>query len=151
MVIKRRWRWDAAAGRNHMTKSLLIAVVLVTAVSPAWGQRIISRERTIQITVQPGREFRVRSYTSWNRDCAAQPAPQIAVLHPPAHGTVTIRPGESTVSEIREGASDCTGHTYQGTVVWYMPAPGYHGPDQFDYTVINLRSTAHDTIVADVR
>ena len=41
--------------------------------------------------------------------------------------------------------------TYQGLGVWYAPAPGYHGVDQFDWDVIDANSLSHDTVVVEVK
>ena len=73
------------------------------------------------------------TYAAWHRDCSPEAPPQIVIRTQPAHGSVLLRPGQSTVSVIREGAPNCTGHTYPGIGVWYVPAPGFRGADQFDY------------------
>lgn len=91
------------------------------------------------------------NYASWDAACSPLPPPQIALTVAPRHGALSVRPGQFTVSQIREGAADCTGRTYPASTVWYMPAPGNRGPGRFVYSVISTRGTAHDTVIVDVR
>jgi hypothetical protein len=69
----------------------------------------------------------------------------------PAHGSISLRPGPTTVTFVREGEADCTGKTYMGLGVWYVPSPGFRGVDQFDWDVIDSSSTSHDTAIVEVR
>ena len=139
-----------AEGRT-MIRWMLMMVVAIAAIAPAWGQHIVPRERTFHLATQPAQEIRVFTYTTFHRDCSPDVPPQIEFRTKPAHGTVSLRPAPSTVSVLREGAPDCTGHTYPGVAVWYVPSPDYRGPDQFDYSVITSRTLSHDTVIVDVR
>ncbi len=130
---------------------MLTTVAVAAALSPAWAQRVVPRERTMHVATQAGQELHVFTYASWHRDCSPEAPPQVILHTQPAHGSILLRPGPSTVSVIREGAPDCMGRTYQGVGVWYVPAPGFRGADQFDYSVINPNSSSHDTVVVDVR
>ena len=89
--------------------------------------------------------------SAWHRDCSSEAPPQIVLRTQPVHCNVLLRPGQSTVSVIREGVPDCTGQTYSGIGAWHVPAPGFRGADQFDYNVVNPNSLSYDTVVADVR
>lgn len=63
-----------------------------------------------------------------------------------------MRPSDVTVSVLRVGAPDCTGHTFPGTAIWYMPQPGFRGVDQFTYDIVGRTDALHrDTAVIDVR
>ena len=120
------------------------------AATGANGRTVVSRQQTIRRTATPGQEVKIFTYASFNRQCQSNNQPQITLRIRPAHGTVAIRPGQSTVSVIREGAPDCTGKTYLGTAVFYTPEPGYRGSDQFDYDVLNKDNTAHDTAIISI-
>jgi len=126
-------------------------LALVAVIAPAWGQqKVIARDQTFQRSVVAGQELRVFTYGRWHRDCTPRPPPQIVLRTAPAHGTVSLRPGPTTVTFIREGEPDCTGHTYEGLGVWYVPDPGYHGVDQFGWDVISDK-TSHDAVVVQVK
>ncbi len=132
-------------------RRILVGLALVAAISPAWGQKVISREQTLQRSVVAGQELRVVTYARFHRDCTPLDPPKIVMRAAPAHGSVTLRPGPTTVTFVREGEPDCSGKTYQGLGVWYVPAPGYHGVDQFDWDVVDEKTSSHDTAVVQVR
>ncbi len=134
-----------------MKRLMLATVAVAAALSPAWGQRVVPKERTMHVATQAGQELHVFTYASWHRDCSPEGPPQIVIHMQPAHGDILLRPAPSTVSVIREGAPDCTGRTYPGIGVWYVPAPGFRGADQFDYSVVKPNSSSHDTVVVVVR
>ncbi len=125
--------------------------LLLIAAGPVLGQTRVPRDQTVHRSMVAGQELRVFTYASFHRDCRPSPPPVIKLQTPPAHGTVSFRPGSSTVSVLREDSSDCAGKTYDGVAVWYVPAPGFRGIDTFDYQVINETSLSHDTAVVDVR
>jgi hypothetical protein len=79
------------------------------------------------------------------------PPPGIEILTSPAHGTASLRPGPSTVRNIREGEPDCTGHVFLGLAVWYVPEPGFRGTDRFDYLIVGLSALSHDTVIVEVK
>jgi len=120
--------------------------------TPAAAQNFVPRERTLRRTTEAGTELRVYGYTRMGTGCRPGEPPRIVLLHPPAHGTFATRPGPSTIREVREGTSAaCAGMTVPGIHVWYTPAPGYHGTDQFDWNVITPAGTFHDTAVVEVK
>jgi hypothetical protein len=93
----------------------------------------------------------VFTYARWHRDCSPQEMPRIVIRTQPAHGTVSLRAGPTTVSVIRAGEPDCMGHTYQGVGVWYRPAAGFKGVDQFDWDIIGSGNASHDTAIIEVK
>ncbi len=138
--------------QGAVVRRILVSLALVAATFPAWGQqKVMPREQTFQRSVVAGQELRVFTYARWHRDCSPLDPPRIVLRTSPTHGTVSLRPGQTMVTFIREGEPDCTGHTYQGVGVWYVPAPGYHGVDQFDWDVLDADRTAHDTVVVQVK
>jgi hypothetical protein len=132
-------------------RRILASLALVLVASAAWGEKVLLRDATFQRSVLAGQELRVFTYAHWHRDCSPELPPQIVLRTLPAHGTASLRPGPSTVAFIREGQPDCTGRTYQGLGVWYVPAPGFRGVDTFDWDVLDVRGTSHDTAVVEVK
>jgi hypothetical protein len=132
---------------------ILASLALLVAAAPVLAQRtkVISREQTIRRSVQAGEELRVFTYARWNHDCKPGSPPRIELRARPAHGTASLRPGSSTVRQIRDGEADCTGYTYPGTAVWYVSAPGFHGTDRFDWEIYGENGNSHDTAVIDVK
>jgi hypothetical protein len=130
-------------------ETAILAVIMASA--PAWAQNVMPREQTFNRSVRAGQELRVFTYARWHRNCSPLEMPRIVVRTQPAHGTVSLRAGPTTVSFIRAGEPDCTGHTYQGMGVWYLPAPGFTGTDKFDWDVIGSGNASHDTAVVEVR
>ncbi len=124
-------------------------------VCPAFGQsgppHVMPREQTFRRSAMAGTELRVFTYARWHDDCSPDAVPQVVLRTKPAHGTVTVRPGNSTVANVRAGSPDCTGRTYQGTAVWYLPSPGFVGVDQFDWDVTDSKATSHDTAIVEVK
>jgi hypothetical protein len=130
---------------------LLVLAVLVAA--PAAAQTVVPIEDTLHRVIAAGQEAVIRNYGSWNSStCAPNPPPQVVLHSQPQHGTVTIRPGMSTIRLVREGKSKaCLGVTIPGTVVAYTPSPTFRGTDGFDYTITSVNGVYHDTVVLDVR
>lgn len=116
----------------------------------ALGAERIARDTTLDRKAESGIERRIFTYAEFSRDCEQRTPPSIAMRTLPAHGSVSVRPGSITVAVIREGGTDCTGHAFAGTSVFYQSVFGYRGPDQFDYDVVG-QSRSHDTVVMTVR
>jgi hypothetical protein len=118
---------DDEQNEGAIVRLILASLAFAAVAIPAWGQNIMSREQTFRRSVQAGQELRVFTYARWHTDCRPSDPPRVVLRTSPTHGTVSLRPGPSTVSFIREGMPDCTGRTYQGLGVWYVPAPGFRG------------------------
>ena len=127
---------------------LLVLTVFVSA--PVAAQTVVPIEDTLHRVLAAGQEAVIRNYSSWNSDtCAPNPPPQATLRSQPQHGTVTVRPGMSTIRLIREGKPQaCLGVTIPGT---YTPSPGFRGTEEFDYTITSTNGVYHDTAVLDVR
>jgi hypothetical protein len=136
---------------SQLTSLLFASLVLVAFAIPVCGQTNMPREHTFQRSVETGQELHVFTYTEWHRDCAPMDPPRIVLRASPAHGTASLRPGPTTVTFVREGEADCTGKTYQGLGVWYVPAAGFRGIDQFDWDVIGSGRPSHDTAIVEVK
>ncbi|MBV9784268.1 MAG: hypothetical protein JO264_10650 [Acidisphaera sp.] len=134
-----------------MVRLILAGVALAACAMPAWGQERMSREQTFHRSGSAGQELRVFTYGRWHQDCTAMEPPQLVLRTAPAHGTVSFRPGPTRSTRLREGAPDCTGNIYPGLGVWYVPTPGFHGVDQFEWDVIGGTSISHDSAVVEIR
>jgi hypothetical protein len=135
-----------------MLRIAAVVPLMILLTDPASAQtRWIGREQTISRTTQSGRPVNIFTYAAWHQDCSPDVPPQIVVRTQPEHGTVRIEPRDSEVRFVREGGPDCTGHIIPGTRVIYVPQPGYRGPDRFEYDVLEMRTSRHDTAIIDVR
>ena len=80
--------------------------------------------------VVPGRPARVFIFAGFGDDCAALPAPQIAITAPPAKGDVSFKPGqETTIMTSAQGT--CIGQKTKGTGIYYTARAGQTGTDRF--------------------
>ena len=74
---------------------------------------------------------------AWDRDCNAQET-KITFTKKPAHGTVSIATGASTIPDSvpRTGNTGrCAGKTISGNQVMYKSDPGFQGMDAVSYVV----------------
>jgi hypothetical protein len=107
---------------------------------------------TFKQTTSQGREARIHTYTQQRPDCSALGLLSINITTPPAHGTVSLRPGSIVVGDPpRFGGPDCRGKRIEGLGVRYTPAPGYVGADQFDWNVSYTSGTGHDRAIVEVK
>lgn len=113
--------------------------------------KYMSREQTMHRSVQASTELRVFTYATWNTGCGSEALPTIEILTRPAHGKAELRPGQSTVRFVRSGEPDCTGKTFPGLSVWYVPDAGFRGTDKFDAKIIGTSKFSHDTYIIDVK
>ena len=130
-----------------------VALLALCAVPACTQTHTVPREDTIHGSAAPGREKVIDTYASWSgSSCAPNPAPQVVVNSQPGHGTVSTRPGTTTIRKVREGGSQtCLGRTMPGTTVAYTSIPGFRGAETFDYTITTVNGVFHDTVVLDVQ
>jgi hypothetical protein len=62
--------------------------------------------------------------------------PNISFNTKPAHGTVDIKPDRFIMGKgYNTGPTEaCAGQMVDGVALWYTPAAGFHGVDQFSWT-----------------
>ena len=92
-----------------------ILALILTAAS-ASGQNIIPREQTYRRSVQSGQELRVFTYARRQSDCSPSELPRIVVRRQPAHGTVSLRAGPTTV---------CPSSARANRIAWAVPIRGW--------------------------
>jgi hypothetical protein len=80
--------------------------------------------------VSPGASTRVFIMAAFGDICQSTGEPIIEVTQPPAQGSVSLRPGQSTtVASSLSGK--CIGAKVQGTGIYYVAAPTAGGRDAF--------------------
>lgn len=83
--------------------------------------------------VVAGRPARVFIMVGFKEKDCAPVVPQVTVSTPPAKGTVSFRPNQSTMVQF-SASGKCTGKSLPGTGIYYTARPGTTGEDQFTVT-----------------
>ena len=130
--------------------TLLLSALPLTALPAYAQQRDPNEVMTRRVSTVEGKSVLVRNYASWKSDCTSRGEPVVTVDTQPQHGSVSVRSGMSTIREYTGDGAHCVGQQVAGTSVWYQPAPGFHGIDQFAIT-INAMHMFHDRAVIEVR
>jgi hypothetical protein len=101
------------------------AVLLVLGALPAAAQDTPQSTR-----VSPGGTTRVYIMAAFNDQCQTSGTAEIELIAPPAKGTMSLRPGQTTtVASSRTGS--CIGARVQGTGVYYTARADAAGADNF--------------------
>ena len=87
---------------------------------------------TFHKTTSEGRQVRVEGFANWGESCEGEAAP-VEITSAPSHGSVLLGSGTVKVTRVDHG-NDCSGHTFPATIVFYKPAKGFRGADQFTFT-----------------
>jgi hypothetical protein len=83
-----------------------------------------------------GQEVKVRQHApAFSGGCSGA-MPTLTFDPKPAHGTVDVRPDRFIMGKgyTSGNASSCDGQPVDGIAIWYIPAAGFHGVDQFAWT-----------------
>ena len=94
--------------------------------------------RTFEQTVTAGRSTVIKTYRSWDTNCA--PTKGVVKLQTrPQHGRLTVKNINSVVPEIdfANVRTACAGKPSPGFQITYMPVPGYVGIDSFSVNVLS--------------
>ena len=126
--------------------SVVTANIAVTCIAGAQ-----SLDRTWRVTDKSGTAVQVRQYQETKPDCTTAAIPNIAIDHPPAHGSVTTQIESVKVDPLR--ARRCIGAKLTGVAVVYTSNAGFRGEDNFSYTVTFSADSRrfHDTAIVTVR
>ena len=130
---------------------MLASLALAATVASCAAPKTMPRDQTFQRSGPAGQELRIFTYAQWHKDCTPADPPRISLRTQPSHGSVSLRPDPTNATQVREGWVDCTGKTYPGIAIWYLPAADFHGVDQFDWDVIGLSTLSHDAVVVQVK
>jgi len=112
-----------------MCAALAIALLAGGAVARADAPEIVK-------TTKAGQEVKVRNHApSLSANCSGL-MPTLTFDPKPAHGTIDVRPDRFIMGKgYNSGsASSCDGQPVNGLAIWYIPAAGFHGVDQFAWT-----------------
>ncbi len=116
-----------------MRFSMISALAAALCVGPASAQ-----EFKLARTAMSGLDSMIAYEHAWDRNCNAQET-KITFTKKPAHGTVSIATGTSTIPESvpRTGRTGvCAGKTISGNQVMYKSEPGFQGADAVSYVVV---------------
>ncbi len=126
-----------------------LAIALLAGTTAAWAE-----EAPIAKTTAAGQSVKVRNHVKLNAGCAGT-TPNISFNTKPAHGTVDIKPDRFIMGKgYNTGPTEaCAGQMVDGVALWYTPAAGFHGVDQFSWTADfggNGRHTRVDNYIATI-
>jgi len=127
--------------------------IVLTACLCVVAGSVIAQEaaRNIERTGAAGAELRVFTYTPHRSDCSPDNNVRIIVRALPAHGNLTTRPDTVIAGASRFGAADCSGRSIAGLGVYYVPQPGFHGTDRFNYDAVFSNGTEHAMVTVTIR
>ena len=142
--------WAVQHGYHRLVgaRSIVITACLCVAAGPVIA---VESARNIERSGAGGTELRVFTYTPHRADCSSVKDVRIIVRTSPAHGSVTTRPDTVIAGASRFGAADCSGRPIDGLGVYYVPQPGFHGIDRFDYDASFSNGTEHATVTVIIR
>lgn len=122
---------------------IVVAFPLSACVS---SQSPTGQEHGYVQAVRSGVKTRGGDYATigWDgRECRAL-LPEVAIIRPPLHGSMTIERGFGRVNPSHDGArTPCTGNNLPAVVIHYQSKPGYRGEDRGIYGV-RYRNGQHD-------
>jgi hypothetical protein len=108
------------------TRAVAMVVLLFMAPISAFAQD----PAPASTRVSPGGTTRVYIMAAFGDTCEATGTPSIDVMSPPAQGSVTLRPGQTTtIASSLSGK--CIGAKVQGTGIYYVAGPTAAGRDTF--------------------
>ncbi len=87
------------------------------------------------VAVHGSTETRIGRHASADNNCYPRGIPHVSTAKKPLHGSVDVRVENVKMDNIIGGGTFCLGRTVEGTVVYFKPMPGYHGPDSVSYHV----------------
>ena len=128
-------RTRAGAGATAFVVDAVAAAAFALAAAPAAQADPIRIERSTTV----GREVLIRGFAEFDSHCRLVRAQTITVVEAPAHGKVETRPGEVVIGPNWVGPASCTGTRLSGVHVYYVPEPGYEGPDHLSLDVGYVR------------
>lgn len=116
-----------------MKLTLATATLLGLALSAPGAHAQV--EVTMTRSTAPGQEVLIWRHARWDSRCQFKAEPTLTITTTPAHGTLDMRPETFTITvpPANNTGRDCRGKSIAGTAVYYKPAAGFTGTDQFVY------------------
>jgi hypothetical protein len=134
-------------------RSTFIAVAVAASVLCA-RHALAQEELKLTRTATSGADSLLAYERAWDKNCHAL-ATKITITKKPAHGTISITTGSSTIPDSvpRTGSTGaCAGRTISGNQVMYKSEPEFHGTDSVSYVVLYPnRRRGPTTITIDVQ
>ena len=103
---------------------------------PRGGRRKSPRRRSAGQAAEP---IRVASPSSWGKDCAPDPIPQVTVISAPKHGSIAFTEGTTRPNRVLRGNVKCIGTEQRARIVNYVPTGGPAEVDQVSLSILNVR------------
>jgi serine/threonine protein kinase len=103
------------------------------------AKKRIEEEAATKGPAQAVDPIRVAAPSSWNKDCASDPIPQVTVVAAPKHGKIEFQEGITKVRKILKGDPKCVGTDQRARVVNYVPSGPPVESDQVALSVLNVR------------
>ena len=115
--------------RSACVLGMLLPALLLAGASAAAAE-------TLHRATAAGQPVMIRRHVNFLSGCAGV-IPTITFTTPPAHGAVEVRPDHFFFPKGFAGSpfKDCEGREVDGGAIWYTPAAGFHGVDNFTWTV----------------
>ncbi|VWD50728.1 P lipoprotein [Burkholderia lata] len=136
---------SAAAVASHGPRA-----TVNTPPSASMATGTLSSDNVSQRVTTNGKEVRLSRHATWNRRCIGGQAPDLAFIRQPAHGRIEVRDESFQLAGTASTPNSCDGATVLGKVVYYIPNPDYHGPDQVDYRISSQYRTYTRTVSVEV-
>ncbi len=113
------------AQSHKLLQILSAALVAAATVGPAYADEVLVRSAVA------GKAEWMDDYYGWSNDCKPI-VYDIDVVDPPRNGKVAPKPKVGTIPPAKIGsARGCIGKPFKGWSIFYTPARGYRGSDQF--------------------
>jgi hypothetical protein len=128
-----------------------LAVLMALALASGGA---LAQSAPIQKTTPAGQPVKIRNHVKLSPGCGGS-SPEIDFSPGPAHGKVEVKPDRFVFGKgyVSGGLRECEGREVDGVAIWYTPAPGFHGVDQFTWSASfggGSRSHRVDTYSAQV-
>jgi len=95
------------------------------------GVAVPASANDIAVSTGAGKEVRVTTRTMLSETGCQGSYRQVDLGQPPTHGSVAIRPGRFVFKTDNPKFVACNGTEMDGTIVFYTPAAGFAGTDNF--------------------
>jgi hypothetical protein len=103
---------------------LCLAAALAVAAGPAVSLEALTGEKAIQ--AKSGDETQLGIFANLNPTCNGLPAPQVAIVAPPARGTLIVKIG---LLRVPDSAANCAGKQVPAMAVGYKVNADVEGTD----------------------
>jgi hypothetical protein len=120
----------------------------MTALTVGQARSQETAQRDLHRHAEIGQTVRLRGHVNYRGRCTNAIPTTIAVLHPPQHGTLSVRDEIVTSTDPALGNLDkCRGSSVSGKVVYYTRVD--RGVDRFEYQSSSENGVVHVSATVD--